>query len=270
MSSAGSGERAQAGGSRALVLASGSPQRRELLARLGVPFTVRVSGASELEQGTDVAALAVENALRKARAALLAGRREVVLGCDTIVVLDGVVYGKPTDEAAARRTLSALAGRTHEVISGVALLLADRDGTVEQRTAHERTKVSFGAIERVAARLLRRDRGVARTIGRICGAGRGREVGARDRRRSRERRRPAAGTARRAVPRAVRRVIGALRRLSACVRAAPGAADPRERDLPAKPLANLSGGERRPLDCATWRARPTGALHGATAEHTQV
>jgi septum formation protein len=147
MSSAGSGERMPAGGSRALVLASGSPQRRELLARLGVPFSVRVSGASELEQGADVAAMAVENALRKARAALLAGRREAVLGCDTIVVLDGIVYGKPPDEAAARRTLSALAGRTHEVISGVALLLAERDGTVEQRTAHARTKVSFSPID---------------------------------------------------------------------------------------------------------------------------
>jgi septum formation protein len=147
MSSAAGGERAPAGGSRALVLASGSPQRRELLARLGVPFSVRVSGASELEQGADAAALAVENALRKARAALLAGRREAVLGCDTIVVLDGVVYGKPPDEAAARRTLSALAGHTHEVISGVALLLTERDGTVEARTAHARTKVSFSAVD---------------------------------------------------------------------------------------------------------------------------
>jgi septum formation protein len=146
-SAAGGGERAQTGARRALVLASGSPQRRELLASLGVPFTVRVSGASELEQGEDAAALAVENALRKACAALLAGKREAVLGCDTIVVLDGVVYGKPPDEAAARRTLSALAGQTHEVISGVALLLADPDGAVEQRTAHARTRVSFGEID---------------------------------------------------------------------------------------------------------------------------
>ena len=108
-----------------LVLASRSPQRRALLEQLGVPFTIRVSDASELEQGEDPAAVAVENALRKARAAHRAGAREAVLGCDTIVVLDGVIYGKPADEDAARATLAALAGRTHEVLSGLALLLAE-------------------------------------------------------------------------------------------------------------------------------------------------
>src|SRR5271170_5231486 len=100
-----------------LVLASGSPQRRALLERLGVPFTVRVTDASEIEQGEDPAAVAVENALRKARAARVQGRREAVLGCDTIVALDGVIYGKPPDAATARRTLSALGGHTHEVLS---------------------------------------------------------------------------------------------------------------------------------------------------------
>jgi septum formation protein len=130
----------------ALVLASGSPQRRELLARLGVPFTVRVSGASELEQGEDPAALAVENALRKARAVLRLGTREAVIGCDTIVVLDGVIHGKPPDAAAARDTLAALGGRTHEVISGLALLLA-AERQVTERTAVARTRVTFRPID---------------------------------------------------------------------------------------------------------------------------
>lgn len=130
-----------------LVLASGSPQRRRLLERLGVPFTVRVSGASELEQGTDPAALAVENALRKARGALRAGVAEAVLGCDTIVVLDGTIYGKPADAAQARRTLHALGGRTHEVISGVALLLPGEAQAVLERTTVERTRVTFRPIE---------------------------------------------------------------------------------------------------------------------------
>jgi septum formation protein len=131
----------------ALVLASGSPQRRELLARLGVPFTVRVSGASELEQGEDPAALAVENALRKGRAALRPGIPEAVIGCDTIVVLDGVIHGKPPDAAAARDTLAALGGRTHEVISGLALLLAS-ERQVTERTAVARTRVTFRPIDR--------------------------------------------------------------------------------------------------------------------------
>jgi septum formation protein len=91
--------------------------------------------------------VAVENALRKARAAHREGAAEAVLGCDTIVVLDGVIYGKPRDEAAARRTLGALAGRTHEVISGLAVLLCDGSSSVEQRTAVARTKVTFRAVD---------------------------------------------------------------------------------------------------------------------------
>jgi septum formation protein len=107
-----------------------------------VPFEVRVSDASELEQGEDPAQVAVENALRKARAVFREGAAEAVIGCDTIVVLDGEIYGKPPDERAARRTLGALSGRTHEVISGLAVLLAD-----EQRTAVARTRVRFREID---------------------------------------------------------------------------------------------------------------------------
>ncbi len=124
------------------MLASRSPQRRALLERLDVPFTIRAPDASELEQGGDPERVAVENALRKARAARRAGAQEAVLGCDTIVVLDGVIYGKPPNAAAARTTLMALGGRTHEVISGLALLLPD-----ELRTAVARTRVTFRAID---------------------------------------------------------------------------------------------------------------------------
>jgi septum formation protein len=93
--------------------------------------------------------VAVENALRKARAASLAGdgTPEVVLGCDTIVVLDGVIYGKPPDAAAARRTLSALGGRTHEVLSGLAVLSPGEDSGIVERTAVARTRVSFRALD---------------------------------------------------------------------------------------------------------------------------
>jgi septum formation protein len=124
-----------------LVLASRSPQRRAILERLGVPFEVRPSDAAELDQG-EPHALALENALRKARAARLPGRAEAVIGCDTIVVLDGTVYGKPIDESGARATLRALSGATHEVISGLALLLPG-----EERTALARTAVTFRSLE---------------------------------------------------------------------------------------------------------------------------
>ncbi len=98
---------------------------------------MRASGAPEREGG-DPAAVALENALAKARAGVLEGAGEVVIGCDTVVALDGAIYGKPPDEEAARRTLAALAGRTHEVLSGLAVLDGDHE-----LTALERTRVSF-------------------------------------------------------------------------------------------------------------------------------
>jgi nucleoside triphosphate pyrophosphatase len=106
-----------------------------------------VSGAKELELGDDPPALAVENALRKARAALRPGVAETVLGCDTIVVLDGTIYGKPADAEAARRTIAALGGRTHEVISGLALLICDGRPEVAERTAVARTRVTFRELD---------------------------------------------------------------------------------------------------------------------------
>jgi septum formation protein len=91
----------------------------------------------------------VENALRKARAVQRPGGGEVVIGCDTIVVLDGVIYGKPPSAAVARETLRALGGRTHEVISGLALLLPEGGGSPEvlTRTAVARTRVTFRPLE---------------------------------------------------------------------------------------------------------------------------
>jgi septum formation protein len=120
-----------------LVLASASLQRRAILERLGVAFTVRPADIAEIEQG-EPAEVAVENALRKARAACVAGARETVLGIDTLVALGGRIYGKPPDEGAARETLAALTGTTHTVFSGVALLSGGRE-----RVAVARTEVGF-------------------------------------------------------------------------------------------------------------------------------
>jgi septum formation protein len=125
-----------------LVLASASPQRRAILQSLGLDFTVRPGSVEELERG-DAAQVALHNALQKARAgSAQAGGApatdEVVLGCDTVVWLDGKMHGKPADERAARATLRALSGNTHTVISGVAVL-----GAGEPRTALARTAVTF-------------------------------------------------------------------------------------------------------------------------------
>jgi septum formation protein len=107
---------------------------------------VRASHEPELERG-DPATLTVENAVRKASAVRQAGAREAVLGCDTVVALDGEVYGKPPDAHAARETLRILSGRTHEVLSGLALLLEDGRSELRQRTALARTQVTFRTLE---------------------------------------------------------------------------------------------------------------------------
>jgi septum formation protein len=106
-----------------LVLASRSPQRRAILEQLGIAFTVRPADVEEVADG-EPAAVAAENARRKARA-VDAAADETVLGVDTLVTLDGRIYGKPSNEEEARSFLAALGGRTHEVVSGVALRGAD-------------------------------------------------------------------------------------------------------------------------------------------------
>ena len=113
---------------------------------MGVAFTVRATDVEELSEG-DPVQVARENALRKAQAALRPGVVEAVLGCDTLVTLDGVIYGKPPDESAARATLRALGGRTHEVISGIALLLTDESPEVTERMTIARTWVTFRPID---------------------------------------------------------------------------------------------------------------------------
>ncbi len=104
-----------------MVLASASPQRRAILAQLGVPFTVRPAGIEEREGG-EAHATALHNAREKARAVAAGEPPEArVLGVDTVVVLDGEVLGKPDDAAHARAMLARLQGRGHTVVSGLHL-----------------------------------------------------------------------------------------------------------------------------------------------------
>ena len=124
-----------------ILLASASPRRRELLGLLGIPFDAVATDVEELTEG-DPAQLVVANALRKARA----GRRmseggRIVVGVDTDVALRGTVLGKPASAGEAEQRLRKLSGRTHEVLSGVAVI--DPGGTPEERTGLERTLVTF-------------------------------------------------------------------------------------------------------------------------------
>lgn len=114
-----------------LILASASPRRRELLATLGCPFEVVPSGVAEaLAAEPDPRQGAEALALAKAREVARREPDALVLGADTVVVLDGRPLGKPGSPAEARAFLRALAGRSHEVITAVALVEAGRE-TVE-------------------------------------------------------------------------------------------------------------------------------------------
>jgi septum formation protein len=108
-----------------------------MLEQLGVSFEVVVPEVPELETGPPEAA-ALENARRKA----LAVAGATVLGVDTVVALDGLMYGKPVDVSEARATLRALSGRVHTVHSGVCVV---REGEV--RTALASTDVEFRELD---------------------------------------------------------------------------------------------------------------------------
>lgn len=153
----------------ALHLASASPRRRDLLAGLGLEFSF---GGVDLDEtrlaGESPAGMVRRLALAKARAAL-AGRDDcAILGSDTAVVLGDRVFGKPGSEAEARDMLMALAGRTHDVLTGVALIhrgvedvgmsrsevrfreISDREAAAYWNTGEPRDKAGGYAIQGLA------------------------------------------------------------------------------------------------------------------------
>lgn len=144
-----------------VILASGSPRRSELLAREGVPFSVRVSQADEtldadlLSRPEEAAKKLAE---RKARAVVedvlndgYAGMA-MVIGADTMVVAENTIYGKPADEADAKRILGELSGRAHQVITGVSVWLVgapegEQDVSLAFRSFAETSHVLFKALD---------------------------------------------------------------------------------------------------------------------------
>ncbi len=99
-----------------LLLASTSPRRRQILEQLRIPFDVVPPRYDEMEEDP------VAHALGKARSVLAGAAGRPVLGCDTEVVCESRVFGKPASSDEAEEMIESLAGRTHEVVSGLALL----------------------------------------------------------------------------------------------------------------------------------------------------
>lgn len=130
-----------------LILASSSPRRATLLQQIGFPFEVIVSNCDETDVSfDDPAAGAVTLALRKAQtvAQAISQSGRIVLGADTIVVVDGQTLGKPADADDAVAMLKRLTGRTHRVITGIALI---ETGTLRLATFHEETLVYMRAFD---------------------------------------------------------------------------------------------------------------------------
>lgn len=144
-----------------LILASGSPRRRDILQQLGVSFTVVASDVDETpEPDWTPLQLATLLAAKKADdvAARYPGTSVLVLGADTIVVIDQRVLGKPRDDAEAREMLTRMSGRTHEVITGVSL----RSPKGYRDDFHLVTRVTFRPLD-------------AGTIARYVASGEGRD-----------------------------------------------------------------------------------------------
>jgi septum formation protein len=116
-----------------IILASASPRRQEYFRLLGLPFTCVPSNADEdFDEGTDPQAVVEELAIRKVKKTLEDLTQQQVeapwiCGADTIVVLDGAIYGKPKDRQDAERMLRLFSGREHHVISAVALYNGRKD-----------------------------------------------------------------------------------------------------------------------------------------------
>ncbi|MFI8713336.1 nucleoside triphosphate pyrophosphatase [Brevibacillus brevis] len=127
-----------------LILASSSPRRRELLQTLGLSFTVITSDVDETTAEHLSASEVVEElSLRKAKEVASRLTEGVVLGSDTVVVLDDQILGKPIDEMDAYRMLSMLQGQEHTVYSGVALIDVETGRT---EVSHSLTHVRIRAL----------------------------------------------------------------------------------------------------------------------------
>lgn len=128
-----------------LVLASASPRRARLLGDRGIRVTVRPSHDPERPvPGLSPGDLAARHARNKAERVAPGFPRHVVLGADTVVVIDGEALGKPADRDEARRMLARLAGRGHEVITAVCLLRL-ADGWIDE--FRESTRVVFRRLD---------------------------------------------------------------------------------------------------------------------------
>ena len=124
-----------------IILASRSPRREELLKKICAEFLIEPCDAEEVTNAENPASLAVANAKLKAETVAKKFPNDIVIGADTIVVLDGKIFGKPADGCGAFTMLKELSAKRHEVITGLAIVTGDKTFT-----AFEVTEVFFGEM----------------------------------------------------------------------------------------------------------------------------
>lgn len=126
-----------------IILASGSPRRKELLEQIGVEFKIITSNKEEVIKSTDPEEVVKELSLMKAEdvAAGVPGPA-VILGADTVVAHKGQILGKPKDREDAIRMITSLAGDNHQVYTGVCILKKEADGSVKKVSFAEGTRVT--------------------------------------------------------------------------------------------------------------------------------
>lgn len=130
---------------RKVVLASGSPRRREILKKMGIEFEIDVPDVDETVEGTPeemVRLLAERKAGAVACKRADEGKAGLIVAADTLVALDGCALGKPADDEEAKGMLRSLSGRTHEVYTGVCVAKVSEDG-VEMMLSQACTEVKF-------------------------------------------------------------------------------------------------------------------------------
>lgn len=130
-----------------IILASSSPRRRELLEKAGVHFQVMPSQEEERMENKEPAQIVENLSWQKAASvASKANRDVIVIGSDTLVAYEGRVLGKPRDEEEAVETLKLLQGNTHQVYTGVTVIVRDKEEEIT-KTFSRRTDVTFYPVD---------------------------------------------------------------------------------------------------------------------------
>jgi septum formation protein len=141
-----------------IVLASASPRRQEILRNAGIPFSVQAADIDETPLKDELPRDCAERLAREKALTVWRMRpRDMVLGADTIVVVDGAILGKPVDGDDAARMLRLLSGRVHQVITGACVVGGRGDSQLnysepETRTASETTSVTMNELSDVEIR----------------------------------------------------------------------------------------------------------------------